>query len=265
MVGLLRMGYNYRMATPSAAFSMSPKHDVNLLSEDLSPQQKASALNLNKLVDLAAPELKKKVAMHQVAPTKSEKRARRTMMIEEETEMMKDRKIVLKSLHKIEDQPDKNTPAYMSQLSKKSRSGMKDSQSNPGSLAKIQRVLNVGLFCVKMEKINEGIRKHGTSSLLYNPVFKSRWYIRNKLKRDLIVEDVVEVPRFMFHPEHKLFIVWSLIGFVLILYAVTFMPYGMLFMSDNVFIDRMETYMNFYFIADIFVNFNTALIDKENK
>ena len=60
------------------------------------------------------------------------------------------------------------------------------------------------------------------------------------------------------------YIIWNIIMSLLIIYAMTFMPYGIVFMGDNDTKESIENYMNIFFVADIFVNFLTAYYDEED-
>lgn len=112
-----------------------------------------------------------------------------------------------------------------------------------------------------MDKVGLNIRKYGTSCILYDPIFKSKQYIRDALFKDPRAEKKQELPRFMFHPDNKCLIPWTIFGYILLIYTITFMPYGMLFYGDDPTIDLLENLMNGYFLADILVVFNTALLD----
>jgi hypothetical protein len=129
---------------------------------------------------------------------------------------------------------------------------------------KVKRCLNTALFCVKMDRLNLEVRNFGTSSLQYNTLFKNRDYVRRRLKADTVKVEAVVLPRFLFHPENPWYVVWTLAGFLLIIYAVSFMPFGMLFYSESKEISTFEDWMNVYFMIDIFVNFNVALDDSNN-
>ncbi len=129
---------------------------------------------------------------------------------------------------------------------------------------KIKRCLNAALFCVKMDRVNLEVRKQGTSLLQYNLLFKNRDYVRRRLKPEQHKVEAVVLPRFLFHPENGWYVAWTLVGFFLIIYAVSFMPYGMLFYPENKSINAFEDWMNVYFILDIFVNFNVAIDDASN-
>lgn len=115
-----------------------------------------------------------------------------------------------------------------------------------------------------MEKVNQNIRLYGTSCIQYDPIFKSKKYIKKGLSKEVTHEEDFELPKYMFHPEHKLSIIWTMLGFILLIYTITFMPYGMLFYSDNKALDNFEMFMNFFFIVDILVIFNTAMFESDS-
>lgn len=128
-------------------------------------------------------------------------------------------------------------------------------------IAKIQRVLNTALFCVRMDKVSHNLRHHGTSCLHYNLMFKNRKYVREKLTMSATKVVPQVLPKYMIHPESKYYLVWTLIGLLLILYSITFMPLGLVFYADNTDIDLAENLMNIYFGMDLIVNFFVALKD----
>jgi hypothetical protein len=139
-----------------------------------------------------------------------------------------------------------------------------DQFANAPAFVKIKRCLNAALFCVKMDRVNLEVRKFGTSQLQYNLLFKNREYVRTRVKALQVKVEAVVLPRFLFHPENGWYVAWTIIGFFLIIYAVSFMPYGMLFYPDDPSINSFEDWMNVYFIIDILVNFNVAVDDASN-
>ena len=52
---------------------------------------------------------------------------------------------------------------------------------------------------------------------------------------------------------------WNILMFFLILYCVTFMPYGMVFHGENEGKEMAEEIMNIFFGIDIIVNFLTPI------
>jgi hypothetical protein len=135
---------------------------------------------------------------------------------------------------------------------------------NVPAYAKIRRVLNCAYFCVQMEKVNQDIRLYGTSCIQYDPIFKSKLYIKRGLAKNSTNEEQFDMPKYMFHPEHKLSIAWTMFGLILLIYIITFMPYGMLYYDSSMQVFYFELIMNFYFILDIFVIFNMAMYDSNS-
>ena len=113
-----------------------------------------------------------------------------------------------------------------------------------------------------MHQINEQVRLYGTSSVQYSPVFKSKSYIRTKLKVESSKPPEPDLPFYKIHPNNKWLILWTFVGFLMIMYCITFMPYGMVFV-DSKGVDMFEDLMNYYFIADILVNFLTLYYDPD--
>ncbi len=122
---------------------------------------------------------------------------------------------------------------------------------------KVKRCLNAALFCTKMARISEKVRVYGTSCLQYDLLFKNREFVMKKLKGYVVASDLPKKPWYVVHPENKFFLAWTLIGFLFVVYAVTLMPYFMIF-YDIQAINRLESFMGYYFLVDIAVNFFTA-------
>lgn len=78
-------------------------------------------------------------------------------------------------------------------------------------------------------------------------------------------ETIIKNAKWVIDPLSGKYIAWQFLMSLLILYAMTFMPYGLVFMGDDAAKDLAETIMNMLFIVDIFVNFFTAIIDEEDK
>lgn len=122
--------------------------------------------------------------------------------------------------------------------------------------------MNVGMFIHRMHKVNEQVRLYGTSSVQYSPVFKSRSYIKSRLKVESSKPPEPVLPFYKIHPNNKYLVFWTMIGMLMIFYCITFMPYGMVFV-DNAGVNLFEDIMNYYFMVDIVVNFLTLYYDPE--
>lgn len=129
-------------------------------------------------------------------------------------------------------------------------------------ISKIQRALSAALFCVRMDKIGHNLRHHGTSCLQYNLIFKNRKYVKARLTMSANKVVPQQLPKYMIHPENKYYLVWTILGLLLILYSISFMPLGLVFYTDDKNIDLAENLMNIYFGMDIIVNFIVALKDE---
>lgn len=150
----------------------------------------------------------------------------------------------------------------MKPRAQKQNNPRKKFQTNELSYSKIRRCLNSALFATRMNGINERLRSYGTSSLLYNLIFKNRTYVRGRLntKFSLMAKQEEILPSFMVHPNWPPFIIWTLFTLLFIAYAVVIMPYTMIFI-DNYYIDIFEDSMNYFFIADCVLNFFVAYYD----
>ena len=116
-----------------------------------------------------------------------------------------------------------------------------------------------------MNYINERLRNYGTSSLLYSLIFKNRTYVRGRLHSlySQTKEKVEVLPPLLVHPNGPFFVVWTFLTILFIVYAVTALPYTMIFI-DNKYIDIFEDSMNYFFIADCVLNFFVAYYDDQN-
>lgn len=130
---------------------------------------------------------------------------------------------------------------------------------------KLKSCLHTALFCVQATKKIEEIRLFGTTSVQYNLLFKSKEFVKEKLKPTNLVQKVeFNIPWYMFNPNGKFILGWNLIGLVFTLYAVTFMPYAMVF-SESKGIELFENIMNFFFLADVLVNLLTAICKSDEE
>lgn len=109
-----------------------------------------------------------------------------------------------------------------------------------------------------MDKVNTQIRLYGTSNIQYDLIFKSRESIKQKILPNFSKDDKLELPRYLFHPEQKFILYWTVFGMLFLIYTISFMPYGMLYYDSNKEVQIFETVMNFYFLTDILIIFNTA-------
>lgn len=108
-----------------------------------------------------------------------------------------------------------------------------------------------------MARISEKVRVYGTSCLQYDLTFKNREYVMKRLQGFVVTSEPPAKPWYVVHPENKAYLCWTLVGFLFVVYAVTLMPYFMIFYEIQA-ISRLENLMGYYFLVDIVVNFFTA-------
>lgn len=129
--------------------------------------------------------------------------------------------------------------------------------------AKLRKGLIAVYGFVKFKNIMERTRTFGTSKLMYDISFRERSNVKKALFERVPKKDR-KPTTWMLLPTSKFSIFWNFVIGILILYTITFMPYGMLFYPDNELKIQLESYMNIIFIMDIIVNFTTCIIDHED-
>jgi len=141
-------------------------------------------------------------------------------------------------------------------------------KNNDGTYIKTARCLLVALACTKFNSNLEKARLYGTSLNQYKIAFRGKKHVKEKLlwvNDEIPVQEILKTAKWIVNPMGKKYICWNLVMALLIIYTITFMPYGMVFMNDDPKVSTMESYMNIFFGIDIFVNFCTAIFDEEGK
>jgi hypothetical protein len=130
---------------------------------------------------------------------------------------------------------------------------------------KFVRCVNAAIFVVKLKTILEQVKIFGTTSNLFNLTFRPPDKVYKSLKppsADQEKKDPIKpfLKRCQINPMGYGTAVWNILMFFLIIYCVTFMPYGMVFFPDSTDKEMAEEIMNIFFGIDIFVNFLTPIL-----
>jgi CRP-like cAMP-binding protein len=125
---------------------------------------------------------------------------------------------------------------------------------------KFVRCVHAAIFVVKLRTILEQVKIFGTTSNLFNLTFRPPDNVYKSLKPPLADQEKIDpvklhLKRWQINPMGYTTAVWNILMFFLIIYCVTFMPYGMVFHSENTDREMAEEIMNIFFGIDIFVNF----------
>jgi hypothetical protein len=141
-------------------------------------------------------------------------------------------------------------------------------KKNDFPYVKLTRCLLASLACTKFNTELQKSRTFGTSSNQYKIPLRGKLNVKSKLMfvDDTIPNDVIisNAP-WIINPLSGKYIAWQFLMSLLILYAITFMPYGLVFMGDDSTKDSAETMMNLFFLIDIIINFFTAILDGDSK
>lgn len=141
-------------------------------------------------------------------------------------------------------------------------------KKNDFPYVKLTRCLLASLACTKFNSELNKARTFGTSSNQYKVPLRGKLNVKSKL---MFVDDtvssetIIKNAPWVINPLSGKYVAWQFLMSLLILYAMTFMPYGLVFMGDDTTKDLAETIMNMLFIVDIVVNFFTAIIDEDDK
>jgi hypothetical protein len=125
---------------------------------------------------------------------------------------------------------------------------------------KFVRCVHAAIFVVKLRTILEQVKIFGTTSNLFNLTFRPPDNVYKSLKPPLADQEKIDpvklhLKRWQINPMGYATAAWNILMFFLIIYCVTFMPYGMVFHSDNADREMAEEIMNIFFGIDIVVNF----------
>ena len=125
-------------------------------------------------------------------------------------------------------------------------------------------MMNVFLFIYRLKKLYERTKIYGSSSINYNPNFRSKTAIDTHLlteqislqKREGQQKVEVKLPFFLFRPENPFIMFMMLTNIMFITYFFTLMPYFIAFSNESPLIKYFEDSSDVFFIIDLLVNFN---------
>ena len=140
-----------------------------------------------------------------------------------------------------------------------SAAGKEVNSSKLGYL-KIKRCLNTGLFLTRMQRIGENVRLYGTSCTLYNLNYRPKIAVKHNLVPPKEIPPPVIVPWYIINPSTKLYFYWRIFQSLLILYAISLLPYSMVFINSTS-LHTFELVINFFFFFEFFIGFLTAYVD----
>lgn len=129
---------------------------------------------------------------------------------------------------------------------------------------KFVRCVHAAIFVVKLKTILEQVKIFGTTSNLFNLTFRPPDSVYKSLKppsADQEKKDPIKLylKRWQINPMGYTTAAWNILMFFLIIYCVTFMPYGMVFYPESEDKEMAEEIMNIFFGIDIIVNFLTPI------
>jgi hypothetical protein len=125
---------------------------------------------------------------------------------------------------------------------------------------KFVRCVHAAIFVVKLRTILEQVKIFGTTSNLFNLTFRPPDNVYKSLKPPLCDQENYDpvklyLKKWQINPMGYATAAWNILMFFLIIYCVTFMPYGMVFYPENEDREMAEEIMNIFFGIDIVVNF----------
>lgn len=136
-------------------------------------------------------------------------------------------------------------------------------KKNDSAYSKLVRCLLVANSCVKFEKELKKSRLYGTSSNQYKIALRGKTNVKNKLlwvDDTVKPEDILKSAPWIINPLSVKFFSWNIVMGGLIIYAMTYMPYGLIYAEEDPNRELAENLMNILFGADIIVNFFTGVI-----
>jgi hypothetical protein len=97
--------------------------------------------------------------------------------------------------------------------------------------------VTVVIACNIFDSCIQNIKKFGTSTNLFNMMFKNKKSVKKALYPNNKVEKarhvVLDIPPYVINPNSDFALIWNIWTLLLILYCITFMPYGMVFLPDD--------------------------------
>lgn len=167
---------------------------------------------------------------------------------------------------------DKNNNSSMrGSFRKDNQESMNRSFTKPTepAIKRLRRAFLAIRALVRFWKILENIKQYGTSSNLYNIAFRSRKSVKKSIFPIAKSQNHVKVKVKMFmliRHNSPFLIVWNIVLFLFVLYALILMPYLSVFSSDtNPYQLIFETMMDVCFIVDVILNFFTTIVNSKDE
>jgi hypothetical protein len=138
----------------------------------------------------------------------------------------------------------------------------KKKKENTGSYTKLSRCLLAAYAATKFNRKLDAQRKLGVNKDIYKAHLQGKKNVRANLlwkSSKQTVREIIKQQKWLINPFGVFFVLWNSLQAILILYAITFMPFGLIFMADNDTRENIESIMNYFFIVDIVINFFTAI------
>jgi hypothetical protein len=129
---------------------------------------------------------------------------------------------------------------------------------------KLRRVFLAIKAVLKFWKILDHIKQYGTSSNLYNIAFRNRASVKASIfpisKNPTTTVVRKGQSRCVIDPGSTFTLIWNIILFVFVFYAISVMPYLAVFQTtSNPYQDWFENAIDICFMVDIGINFFTAI------
>lgn len=141
-------------------------------------------------------------------------------------------------------------------------------KTNDPTYLKFVRCMLAAHSCVKFNRELNKMRLYGTSLNQYKIALRGKKNVKAKLlwiDDTLTPEQIIANTKYVINPFGYKYLIWNLIMSLLIIYAMTYMPYGLVFVNNSPTKEAIEDYMNIFFVIDIFVNFFTVIFDEEGQ
>lgn len=141
-------------------------------------------------------------------------------------------------------------------------------KTNATAYRKLSRCLLAAHACTQFQTELWKVRKYGTSSNQYKIPLRGKKNVKEKLLweyKEISAQEIIKKEKYLISPFGIPYLAWNFFMALLILYAMTFMPYGLVFMGDDNSKELAENLMNIFFVIDIFVNFFSAYFDDDGQ
>jgi hypothetical protein len=128
---------------------------------------------------------------------------------------------------------------------------------------RLKRVFIGVMTGVKIKRRIEELKLYGTQTVLFDIAFKKKKAILKALFPKPAVYGLkklryLKVPWYIINPDSTGLLVWNWILIMIIMYAMTVMPYTTAFKISSGVMDSMEVGMDILFLIDVVINFFTA-------